>query len=987
MSAHDKTRNRDESRSSPAFGERTRRASRLLSALALAASATAWAQSQTGNLYGKVTDDAGAPLPGVTVSLAGPGTSQNTVTSAGGEYRFLSLGPGSYAVTHTLSGFSSVKREGIVIAVNRNTELTIPMKLSSVQAELVVTVESPVLDTRKTQTGATLTKVELESIPTARDPWVVMQSVPGVLMDRVNVAGNESGQQSNMVNKGALGTQTVWNVDGVNITDMGSQSSPGYYDFDSFEEIQIGTGGSDVSVQTPGVQMNMVTKRGSNEIHGGARLLVTDERWQANNISDELAQQLLITRNVAATNQIQNLQDYGADIGGPIVKDRLWLWGSYGRNQIDLITAGGGSDKTTLENLNAKLNAQVVNGNSATVFFSRGDKQKFGRNVGPTRPPETGWNQKGPTSVYKLDDSHVFSPDLFATAFVSYVDSGFGLISVGRGQAYLDDNAIWHNGFYDVATDRPQTQASGSVSGFFRTGEMGHELKVGFSYRSTPITSTTAWVQGLFGCGTDLCTGGTSVNVTRDGVKKTDQKYYGGFVSDTLTLSSLTINAGLRYDYQIGKNKAFEVPGSRVSRDIVPSNILSGAVSVPEYDPGFRWKDFEPRIGFTYAAGADKKTLLRASYARFADQLGAVQVSFSSLAPGIAGAYYSWNDANGNGRVDAGEVDTSEILNFYGFNPDSPGSVSAPPNRVDPGLKAVKTDEVLLSLEREVLPSLAVSLSGTYRHLTDFAWSHAIGLTRNDYTEAGRLTGVLPDGTAYDVPYYGLRAGVPRPTGRVLENRPDYSQDYKGVELQITKRYAKGWMARASASFGDWKQNVGANAIVDPTNYIDLDTLSPLYLTPGFNSDGGQVVLPAGASSGAKGAVYINSKWQLNLNALYSLPLGFNVAGSFFARQGYPVPYFRSVGLSGQPPVEGLKYVVVGEVDSYRLPTVTNLDLRLEKVLKVASLEFTLGVDVFNVLNRNTALQRQNQLELGRTNFILEAQTPRVVRFGGRISF
>jgi len=148
-----------------------------------------------------------------------------------------------------------------------------------------------------------------------------------------------------MVNKGSDTGQTVWNIDGVNITDMASLSSPAYYDFDSFEEINVSTGGADVSAGTPGIQLNLVTKRGTNDLHGSARTLITDKKWQADNRTDELKAQLASPvlnsgGNVNATNTILGVQDYGADVGGPILKDRLWLWGSYGRNQIDLVTVG-----------------------------------------------------------------------------------------------------------------------------------------------------------------------------------------------------------------------------------------------------------------------------------------------------------------------------------------------------------------------------------------------------------------------------------------------------------------------------------------------------------------------------------------------------------------------------------------------------------------------------------------------------------------------
>jgi len=201
-----------------------------------------------------------------------------------------------------------------------------------------------------------------------------MQSVPGIQVDRVNVGGSESGQQSVYVGKGSQTTQGVWNVDGVTITDMGALgSSPAYYDFDSFEEIQVGTGGTDLSASTPGVQLNLVTKRGTNDYHGSARMLIEKDRWQSQNASSEFKEQAALGGVPASGNHISEVQDYGIEAGGPLWRDHAWLWASYGRQQIDLITAAGAPDKTTLEGVNGKFNVQFLESTAGTLFYSRDD--------------------------------------------------------------------------------------------------------------------------------------------------------------------------------------------------------------------------------------------------------------------------------------------------------------------------------------------------------------------------------------------------------------------------------------------------------------------------------------------------------------------------------------------------------------------------------------------------------------------------------------
>src|SRR5205085_1979916 len=219
--------------------------------------------------------------PGVTVTLSGVGAAQNTVTDGSGKFRFINLSPGTYTLKSELAGYGTATRSGVSVNLGRNADVTMTLN-PSVSQSITVTAEAPLLDVRKTGTGNDVPRVELEKIPTARDPWVILQQTPGVSMDRNNVGGNESGQQSVYVSKGTIGTQATWNVDGVNVTDFAATgSSPSYYDFDSFEEMQITTGGSDPRIMTPGVQLNMVTKRGTNDYSGSARYYKTDGDWQA----------------------------------------------------------------------------------------------------------------------------------------------------------------------------------------------------------------------------------------------------------------------------------------------------------------------------------------------------------------------------------------------------------------------------------------------------------------------------------------------------------------------------------------------------------------------------------------------------------------------------------------------------------------------------------------------------------------------------------
>jgi len=626
----------------------------VVAVLLLLVAGAAHAQLQNGSLYGTVTDDKGASLPGVTVSLAGGGAPQVQVTNAQGQFRFLGLSPGSYSLKAELEGFSTIDYPNITINVGRNT--SIEVKLSpAVEDVITVTAESPLLDERRISTGATVSQTELEKIPTARDPWAILQTTPGVLTDRINVGGNESGQQSNYIGPGSAGNQSIWSVDGVVITDMAALgSSPAYYDFDSFEEMQVTTGGTDSTIATGGVVLNMVTKRGTNEWRGSGRYYKTDDSWQSNLNFDnsQLGQSGQFNGNHAQTsfkqgNRIVQVQDYGAEIGGPIVKDRLWIWGSYGRQKVQLLTISDFSDKTDLKSYNGKLNAQIAANNSATAFVLNSDKTKLGRNAGPTRPQETTWDQGkfGPSpTAAKVEDTHIFSSNFYLTGLYSIVNGGFELVPEGAItlSPFLDSSNIWHNSFLLNQTERPQKQGKLDASDFFNTGNLSHELKFGGSYRKATVTSLTRWG----GAGPELdaafwISGQNLLELARDAGPKVENTYKSGYVQDTMTVGNLTANVGLRYDVQGGTNLARSVSANPILPSVLP------AVSVAESDIGFEWKSLTPRLGITYALGAERKTLLRASYSRFADQLGS---GFASWLNPLGTNSYGYFDTTNPGQ-------------------------------------------------------------------------------------------------------------------------------------------------------------------------------------------------------------------------------------------------------------------------------------------------------------------------------------------------
>ena len=309
----------------------------------------------------------------------------------------------------------------------------------------------------------------------------------------------------------------------------------------------------------------------------------------------------------------------------------------------------------------------------------------------------------------------------------------------------------------------------------------------------------------------------------------------------------------------------------------------------------------------------------------------------------------------------------------------------------------------MAGIDHELMPAFAVGAAYTYRKFTKQLYRSYTGLTSADYVldvdnpgtstvtmEDGYVVGTVPDtlgGGTFREPVYTIASGDV-PPGRFWYNRVDYDQTYSGFDFVMTKRLANRWMARASFSYNINKQhNTGPGACVDPTNTIPglgSDTASPQTAYTAESCFDDTYAATRSTGSGNKSGVFLNSRWQFYLNGLYQLPWNFTVAAAFWGREGYPImPYVQVTGSDGR-----VRAVAVRHTNDLRYDDVYNLDLRIEKLIPItATANVTLSADFFNVVNSNTVLQYQNRLERGNSGDVKEIMSPRVLRWGARISF
>jgi len=947
----------------------------LAAILTLANTAVAPAQVFTGRIEVTVNDSTGGVLPGVSVELTGP-RNMTLVTGADGAARFLNLEPGTYQVKATLAGFKDYLNKSVPVAAGANVPLKVEMGMAGVAEQVEVLGETPVIDTKKSGTSTAVTLQELQNIPSARDPWVVMQTVPGIIVDRVNVGGSESGQQSGYQAKGASGADATWNMDGIPITDMAATgATPTYYDFDMFQEMNVTTGGADMTSATGGVQLSFILKSGSNTPHGSARFYYEDEGMQSNNMDAALATALGSPNGKG--NRTDMYKDYGFEIGGPIFKDRLWGWGSLGKTDVYILTIRQTPDNTFLKNRALKLQGQATQNLRAGFTYFYGNKEKFGRSASATRPPETTVNQAGPSSFYKGEVNYVVGNNLFLTGRFSHFPTGFSFIPQGGmdKQVYQDDDGVWHGSYWDYVSDRPQQTAVAEGSYF----KGRHEVKFGYSWRRVTVDSTSTL------SGNEIVTYHNGypdllASAVSDWASAARAYYQSAWVGDTMTANRLTLNFGVRFDRQT--DGTLETSESGIDLPII-RNYLP-AISADPIPNAIKWNSLSPRVSASFALDENSKTLVRGSYAKFASQLGngtSSQIAVVQYRYVMFGAV----DLNGNNLADPNEINYNDIQAWSGFDIDNPNGLETINEIGD--YHVPTTHEVIVGLDRELFANFGVSGAFTWRRLNNFNWYPRIGLSRANYKQAGVFTATgLPDGSSASTPYYALdtttlsEAALNAAQGTSWTGQDGYHQQFIGFELQATKRLSNRWMARVAFSSNQHTEHFDDpnTSIIDPTPDAD----DPYV-------DGG-LVITASSGSGKSGIYQLLPKYQMTANGLYQAPFGIDLGVNYVMRQGFGQPWHRTRVATGDYFSNNKTVALFTDINENRLPTINTLDLRVGKLFNISRVRLNLDFDVFNVFNSGTVLGRQYDYRLtGATGFdqVLEIMNPRILRVGARIGF
>ena len=953
-----------------------------------------------GAIKGVVKEASGDPIPGAVATLTGSKIiNMSSVTSEGGNFRFLSLPVAAdYTLKIELQGFKTVFYEKVAVTFARDVNFQITLEPSPISEEVVVEGKAPVIDTRKAQIGVSVGEDMIMSLPTARNPWVIMSLVPGMLIDREDVGGNEGGQQSSYYGHGSDEDDNTWNIDGANITDNSALgAAPSYVNIASYEEIQINYGNNDIKSQTGGVQVNLVSRRGGNRVSGMFYLDAEDKNWQSDNVPPELRD---IGYTAAGVNKVYL---YGANFGGPIIRDKLWFFGSWGIQDIDKLTLSGSSDKTWLQSGYARLDYQITPSTRFNGFLEYDSKLKWGRAMfGYTeQDTDTLWDQTGPGYLYKAELERS-SGNLYVSVKAIYADSGFTLLPA-KGHRTADGSGDYFTLSYyptryltgnttDYGTGRESVDLSASVTYFaeqFLGGD--HEFKFGVDYMTATTTSYSLYEANVqlnyFGPDETMPTGERwEAWLLRDYLVNDYFKRFSAYVQDTVSFGRLAINLGLRYDRESSIVKDLNIPASPWLPQYMP------AVKIDTFDPGVQWDILSPRFSLSYDLTGKGKDVLKVALARYGSQSGNNLADFINPVGWTEIDLY-WQDLDADGRVtsnelfgydwDAGELKDPNDPNYWLYssktvNPDDPASVEAK-NKYDPNFNSPLLDELSVSYEKELSTDFAARLEFFYKKRHRDIWTQAMSSTGEIETEDNYYLAGTDETTGFD--YYGRDT---RFSYRYRTNHRKAYDQYLGGQLVFTKRLSDRWMLHSSFTYSDWKRYYKGEylGVLD-----DLSARDEYNYGPNNEAyfDGG-VVAPESGGSGSEG-VFVNSRWVAKISGLYELPLGISLSGVLLAREGYPMRPYNVINLPGIGD-ENIYGNPGGKFGDVRLPALWTLSFRIEKTVNISdTASVALGMDAFNVTDSAHSLKKETALTASNYRQDLLILNPRVFRFGIRFKF
>ena len=881
----------------------------------------AWAQGrQNSTLLGTVTDDTGARLPGVTVTASSPSLIGGPITAVSddtGTYRFPAVLPGVYEITATLDGFRTVRRTDIRVPLGETVTADVQMQVASVEETITVVGAVSTVDVKSSGAPVNLDDKLLQNLPTGRFQPDIINTVPGVS------------------SSSAFGGETDSNallMDGVDVSDPGGGTPWAFFNYNWVQEVQIVALGANAEYgEFTGLAANSIIRSGSNRFSGLFEYWTVRPDWVGSNTSS-LPEDL---QDEFAPEQIESWFDTTAQIGGPILRDKLWFFSGFQFLRENRIPAGAAIANTEDNpRFLTKINWAPSSSVRLEGFFEKDKFDVTGRGAGRFRPPETTIIEPSPEINWNVRLTWTATNRTLVEVRHGGYDGYFPLDPTPPGTtAGPPPRYDLVTGFYSGNTpyfgrsDRRPLTTTATVTRYVdQFLGQSHEFKFGFEYQN-------AKVKDIYGFP------GNKLYLDYDGEPYLAYLYEGYnqqatinrtslYVQDTWSVNNrLTINPGLRINFNRGS-----VPTA--------GNVIS---TTP----------IAPRIGFAWDVAGDHKTVVRGHYGRYHDAMLSATFSFmdtDGLSPFITAEVLAPGVFNEIDRVDP---DVS-----FGIDDDISHSY---------------VDQFLAAVEREILPDFSVTAQYIRRNFKNFM---AFIDTGSQY-EPVSVTDPGPDGEpgtsddAGTITVFNLLN--PGESFSLMTNPDGAFRDYNAFQLIGRKRWSKNWQMLGAYT---WSRNFGNIGNTGSAN-------------AGFGDSGRNGVFANPNSAiNAEGHAAVDPTHELKVSGTYRVPWfgGFNVSGTYAYRSGQT--WARTLRSGFDVLNQGSETIFAEPRGTNRLDAINNLDLRVEKTFPLGSSDRNVGVyfDIFNLTNQGVAITIQNLSgdSFGQPD---DWSSPRTLRVGGRITF
>ena len=838
----------------------------------------AHAQQTAGNITGRITDDQGAAIPGVTVTGRNTqtGFSRSDVTDGEGIYRLNSLPVGTYDITAELQGFNKVENKGIVVAVGQTLDVPVSLKVASLQETVTVTGESPLIETSSSSVGGVVDVGRIENLPlNGRQFANAAVTIPGVGLG-YHSDPTKSTQFSPQI-AGGNGRNVNYQIDGGDNNDDTVGGLLQLFPLEAIEQFNFVTSRYKAEYgRSNGGVMNIITKSGTNDMRGSWFTLLRNDAMNAKTETEK--------RSDADKQEYKRYQ-FGGSVGGPIALNKAHYFVAYERTSQDtfqLVDTFGlfpdqeGTFATPYrENLlTAKVTAQMTASQYLAVRYGRNtNSQPYGAD--PNTVP-SGWGtSSNEFNSINLNHNWVLGGSKLNEFIFQFADFANAITANS-----LDPQITFANGVsIGQNTNTPQqTQQekyqfrndfSWSVSGM---GGLGHDFKTGVNFIKQPRLFIT------FNTGTGdyaYALGGNDLNaivtsVTRNGgaaEANIPNWQLGLYVQDDWRLNDrLTLNLGFRYDY---------LDGWAIDQQLNPNFVLiqdAGRAGRFAGQPAFREfgldtkedsNNIQARAGLAWDVRGDGRDLLRAGYGRYYDVgYTNANILFAAInATGIgAGQIFNVNNPNGIRKADGTLFHVGDDVNTIASQNEAGGALPLNSHIASPRIRQPYSDQYSVGWSHQLDPSTVVDVDYVHSDGRDLGWRISLN---------HRNPGVGPSGPRQF-------ADIPFSPAAITIDISDGKSRFDGINFGIRRRMTSGlqfsaWysLAKAESLTGNASDELNINNIID-----HLDPYADVQMGPSGRSD---------------------ARHRVSLSAVWQAPWGITVSPVFRYRSALPVQLTQGV--------------------------------------------------------------------------------------------